>query len=460
VRDVSEADITRRDAVRARVKGMSREGHTAKAAGIAGAQLIANVLALLATIAWARSLGTQEYGQLARMISVFTILMVPASALQAAAARATALGTLGTNGDAALTLRRWLERIVGIAVVAAVVCGLFRDDLAHLMQVDEPWAAAMVVPMGVLWTGVALQRGVLQGIGDYRPVAISLVAEQSFRFLIGLVAVLAGGGVTAIFLAAFPISIVPVMLALAWETRRRLGPVSHDCQRTGLRTMVRRNPIPLLALTLFAVVQNADVVAVAHFFDSDESGAYAQAAVAAKGAIWIAVGLGMYLLPEAAREAAEGKDARHLLGRTAALLSLVAVPMVLVYAVAGDQVLDIVFGDKADLAAAALPWLGAAMALLSFSYLAVQFILALGRRAFVGVIAVAAVAVPVCVAVFDASLKDVAIGLLILNALFAAALLAISMRAKPAPVDRRLTPEDAEALAAAEGAAATEAALG
>lgn len=251
------------------------------------------------------------------------------------------------------------------------------------------------------------------------------------------------------------------MIALAIETRRRLGPVLHDRARTPLRTMVRRNPIPLLALTLFAVVQNADVVAVAHYFPSSVSGAYAQAAVAAKGSIWIAVGLGMYLLPEAAREASEGKDTRHLLLRTGALLSLVAVPMVLVYAVAGDQVLNLIFGDKASLAAAALPWLGAAMGLLSFTYLTVQFALALGHRWFVLIIAAAAVGVPVCVALGHSSLRTVAISLLVLNAIFAAIMLGLSLRrpsltAAPHP----LSAEDAEALAVAEGAAATEAALG
>ena len=57
--------------------------------------MAANVLALVTTVALARALGTADYGELARMVSVFTILIVPATALQAAAARDMTLGRLG-----------------------------------------------------------------------------------------------------------------------------------------------------------------------------------------------------------------------------------------------------------------------------------------------------------------------------------------------------------------------------
>ncbi len=439
---------------------LSRESHTARAAGLAGAQLAANALALAATIVFARALGTQGYGELARMVSVFTILIVPASALQAAAARDTALGTLGTNGAAAATLRAWLERILAATMVAAVVCVFLREPLADAMQVSQSWAAATVIPAGVLWTGLALLRGVLQGLADYRPVAVSLVIEQAFRLGFGLVAALAGAGVTMIFILSVPVAIIPVAVMLALEARRRLGPPDHVPPRAGLRDLARRNPVPVAALTLFAVVQNIDVVAVGHEFSSSLSGAYAEASVAAKGVVWVAVGLGLYLLPETTREAARGRDPRHLLGRTAGLLALVAVPMVLVYAVAAGPLLDLVFGDEADLATAALPWLGAAMSLLGVSFLALQFSLGLGRRAFVGLVALMALAVPAVVVAVGGTLEGVAIGLLGLNVAFAATMLALALRPGGArEADRLPSIAEADALAAAETASAAEAAI-
>jgi len=113
---------------------------------------------------------------------------------------------------------------------------------------------------------------------------------------------------------------------------------------------------------------------------------------------------------------------RPLLGRTLGLLALVAVPMVAVYAVAAEPLLEIVFGGQATLAAGALPWLGLAMSLLACSYLAVVFLFALHRSGFVWFLAAAAIAEPVALLAGGDTLTAVAFVLLGLDALLAAAL--------------------------------------
>ena len=420
--------------------------------------MAANVLALVTTVALARALGTADYGELARMVSVFTILIVPATALQAAAARDMTLGRLGPASHAIATLQGWIARIMLITLAVLAVCILLRYQLADLLQVSQPWAAAMVIPSGFLWTALALQRGVLLGVSGYRPVAASLVGEQAFRLLFGLAAALLGAEVGLIFFCSVPLATIPIILITGVLTRRRLGPSDHEPVRVGLRDLASRNPVPVAALTLFAVLQNADVIAVGHFFNTTISGAYAQAAVAAKGVVWIAIGLGLYLLPEAAREAAKGADARHLLTRTTGLLMLVAIPILAIFGFFPEQILTLVFGDQAKLAAPALPWLAGAMTCLSILYLSLQFLLALGRRSFLVVLTFGAVAVPSVVAIRDTSLESVAIGLLILDAILASIMLAISFSARDAG-KHGFADGDAEGFALAEASAAAEAAI-
>ena len=420
--------------------------------------MAANVLALVTTVALARALGTADYGELARMVSVFALMIVPATALQAAAARDMTLGRLGPASHAIATLQGWIARIMLITLAVLAVCILLRYQLADLLQVSQPWAAAMVIPSGFLWTALALQRGVLLGVSGYRPVAASLVGEQAFRLLFGLAAALLGAEVGLIFFCSVPLATIPIILITGVLTRRRLGPSDHEPVRVGLRDLASRNPVPVAALTLFAVLQNADVIAVGHFFNTTISGAYAQAAVAAKGVVWIAIGLGLYLLPEAAREAAKGADARHLLTRTTGLLMLVAIPILAIFGFFPEQILTLVFGDQAKLAAPALPWLAGAMTCLSILYLSLQFLLALGRRSFLVVLTFGAVAVPSVVAIRDTSLESVAIGLLILDAILASIMLAISFSAREAG-KHGFADGDAEGFALAEASAAAEAAI-
>ena len=114
-----------------------------------------------------------------------------------------------------------------------------------------------------------------------------------------------------------------------------------------------------MGLTLLLGLQELHVIIVKHQAATDDAaGSYAVAAVAGKAIMWIAIGLGLYLLPEASRRAKRGEDARPILLRTLGLIAAMAVPAVLIYSVAGEPLLRIVFGKDLTQASDALPFLG------------------------------------------------------------------------------------------------------
>ena len=356
---------------------------TVKAAGMAAATLAGNAIALLFTVLFARILGTEDYGSLAALLSTFLILAVPGSALQVAVARETALGHLGVGGQLAATLSAWRRRLWVGGVLLAALAVLARQWIADVISVQEEWAAAATVPTACLWVVLSFERGALQGLHAYRPVAWSVVGEAGGRVIFGLVLVAAGLGVTGAYLGT-PLSMLVVALVLRLETARRLGPVARAGAGAGraLLEIIGRAWPAVLALFLLAVLQNVDVIMVKRQIGGDAAGAYAAAAVAAKAVVWVAIGIGLYLLPEAARASRSGGDPRRVLVRALAVVGVVAVPMLLVYAVVPETVLRLAFGEDTVPAADALFVLGCAMSLLAVGYLGVQYMLALGRLAF------------------------------------------------------------------------------
>ena len=50
-----------------------------------------------------------------------------------------------------------------------------------------------------------------------------------------------------------------------------------------------------------AALQNVDVIMARHALDADTAGVYAATTVAAKFVVWVAVGIGLWTLPEATR---------------------------------------------------------------------------------------------------------------------------------------------------------------
>jgi O-antigen/teichoic acid export membrane protein len=120
-----------------------------------------------------------------------------------------------------------------------------------------------------------------------------------------------------------------------------------------------------------------------------------------------------------------------VLGRTLALIAVVAVPALLAYAVVPRLVLRTAFGADYESGAPVLLTLGAAYALLAVTYLSVQYLLGLGARGLAAVLAVAALIEPAVLALAH-GLAGFAAVVLAVQAVTAAAILTLALlRSRP-----------------------------
>lgn len=377
---------------------------TKSAVGLGLAALGGNVLGLLFTVVLARALGPEDYGSLAALVSAFLIVSIAGSALQITVAREVSLEVSRHDPTLSGHVTGWL-RATGLITVGSLIVGvILRQPIADLIGVpDAPWGAAFVLATGGAWLMLSVTRGVLQGLQGFQAVALSIPGEAALRVVFAIVLVVAGFGVTGGFLGS-GLSIIVTAAVLTVQIRRGVEhadeieldePVVENAEPEpgtdfAFMAMVRRTWPALLALTLIATLQNSDVIMVKRDAFDTVAGAYAADAVAAKVIVWIAIGLGFYVVPEAARRGA-GEGARRILLRSIGLISVAGAAMVVIYAVAGQQVLELAFGPEFGTESDALPLLGLAMVLLSVSYLTCQYFLALGRRAFLGILAVGVV---------------------------------------------------------------------
>jgi O-antigen/teichoic acid export membrane protein len=184
---------------------------------------------------------------------------------------------------------------------------------------------------------------------------------------------------------------------------------------------------------MLAALQNVDVIVAKREMSDEAAGAYAAVVVAAKLVVWVAIGIGLYLLPEATRRAAAGLDPRPVFLRTLGLLAAVAVPALLIFAVVPSLLLRVAFGEDYVAAAPALVVLGAAMALLAVAYLAVQYMLALRRTAFLWVLGVVALAEPILLTAGDLGLVAFAAVVFALQGVAATAALVLGLRRRRVP---------------------------
>ena len=302
--------------------------------------------------------------------------------------------------DLLATMRDWTRTLLLVTAGLTIVSILLRHQIAAAVGVKKwDWAAAAGIPAGCMYLWVSLLRGALQGVGKYKAVGISLVGEQAVRLVLG--AILAVGlGVTGAYLGSF-LSYV-AMSAYCWLQLRIYAHGPETVQRSkvgeaalGLWVHVKRAWAPIAGLVVIAVLQNIDLIAAKHQFDSATASSYAATAVAAKVLIWVAIGAGFYLVPEVSRRRADGEETRPVLFAALAIIGVCAVPCLLIFAVAGHQLLTIAFSAKRATASDALLVLGAAFTVLSATYLAIQYMLALKRTWFLIVMGAVAIAEPI-----------------------------------------------------------------
>jgi O-antigen/teichoic acid export membrane protein len=439
-----------------------RGSDTAKAGGLAGAMIANNVLALISTVVFARLL--TDYGSLAALISYFLILSVAGQALQIATAREGVLGHLGVGPGLIATLRRWTRSMLVFTAVVTVLSVALQSPIASLVGVHQTWATAIGLPAGCLWLEVSILRGALQGVGDYKSVGLSLIGEQAVRLIagaalagIGLAIAGDGLGITGAYLGT-PLSFIAVGAYCAIHLRRYAAAhppaagadAAPSVAAFSLWTHVKRAWAPIVGLIIIAVLQNIDIIAAKHRFDSHTATSYAAVAVAAKVLIWIAIGAGFYLVPEVSRRQSEGEDTRPVLLRTLGIIIVAAIPCLLIFALGSHVLIKTVFGaSKASASDSLLP-LGAAFAVLACTYLAVQYMLALKRTWFLVAIGAVAVAEPVLLLQAPRNPASFAVVVLGIQAVGAVLMFALALRrgnAPPAPpaeaISRSNTPTQA-----------------
>jgi O-antigen/teichoic acid export membrane protein len=432
-----------------------RRSDTAKAAGLAGAMVANSVLALVATVVFARLLS--DYGSLAALISYFLILSVVGQAIQVATAREGVLGRLGVGPALIATMKRWAKTMAIVTVGLTVVSVLLRNPIASAVGVKhDQWAAAVGLPAGCLWVELSILRGALQGVGNYKAVGLSLIGEQAVRLVSGAVLAAAGLGVTGAYLGT-PISFI-VVGAYCVVYLRRYAAEHRSTEQTeaerraslGLWTHFTHAWAPVAGLIVIAVLQNIDIIAAKHRFNGtkDLASSYAATAVAAKVLVWVAIGASFYLVPEVSRRRAEGQDTRPVLFKALAIIGVLAIPVLLIFAFGSHQLMSAVFKKSQLHATGSLFVLGLAFTVMAATYLAIQYMLALRRTWFL--IALAAVAIAEPILLLQAPRRPGGFAAVVLAVQAAAALLAFGLalrrdRAPSRPSPAQTARDDAKA---------------
>jgi hypothetical protein len=352
------------------------------AAVISAALLGVNVAAYAFTALAARTLAPSAYGELAALMGILFIGVVPATAMQAAAALHLGRSRLERAVD--------VRRVHATALVAGLGVGTLglvaTAPVVALLHLAGSAAVGWLVLLVVPHTVVGGYEGLLQGTGRY-----GRLAAVSASFGVSKVA----GGVAGLLLVRTPTGAMAGM-AIGACSGAVLGWLA--CGRPGVQRGLREPTAAMLraagALLGFVVLLNLDLLLARHYFPGRVAGEYAVATLFAKIAFWLPQGVGVVLLPRLADPA----ERRRALPSALVVVAAVGGLLTLGTAALGARALPLVGGSAYGAALGSAGWLFAALGtLLALAQLLVYSGIAAADR--LGVVVVWAAAAGECLVV-------------------------------------------------------------
>jgi O-antigen/teichoic acid export membrane protein len=323
-----------------RASGLLLLGSVAVLAGAYGYNLLC--------IRW---LGARDYGDVAALTALSTIVLLPLLGVQAALAREVSMYRARGNEPAiAALLHLTLRRTLVVGGAAGLALAALAPVITSLLNISTTASTVSAVVLTFTGSFFPLLQGFVQGFERFGRIALALTVFGLGRPLIAIPILLAGFGVAGA-IAAGTVSALAATLIVILALSALLAQRETDAH-------IRLTdfwPV-IFGLFAFTLLTNADVVVAKAFLGDTEAGTYASASLVGKVAALLPAGvIAPVLLPRATARIEGNQDAGAIV--SAALLCtavfgvlltavLASVPTSLVTWMFGEQ-----FADARDLLA-------------------------------------------------------------------------------------------------------------
>jgi O-antigen/teichoic acid export membrane protein len=372
------------------------------AAASAGS-IFANYVFLLAA---GRVLGSDQYGSLAALLGLLSVVVIPAAALQMAVSREVSRRVASGDRAGAHVFARTTVRLSAIATLPLVAIGfVLAVPLADLLHIHS--TGAVFVTEATLITAFVfpVALGCLQGFQRFHALAAMYAVPLVIR--LAVFAVLAGAGyklggaVVAVFVGAVGAAAAALLLARGSVSATGTTP------RAELRAFVQYLGPVVVGLVGIALVTHVDILVVKARVSGTDAGAYGAASAFARVAFFLPATILAVLFPRTAARQARGEETEDILGRSLLVTGAFCGGLALFYTAAGEGLVSTTFGTDFAAGGRVLAPFALAIGLYSLGNVLVGYHLSRGETRYAWIVAAAVVLQVATLALVPATLHSI-----------------------------------------------------
>lgn len=324
-------------------------------------------------------LGPTKYGEVATLISIFTISSVSVIALSTVVVKYTS--TYKGKGDYSsikTLLTELTKKLSFIGILIFSLFFIFSSFIKDFLNLDSSYPVVML-GLSILFAFLFyINMGVLQGLLDFTFYTISNLIMASFRIIFPLIAVIIlKFSVTGVMFAV-ALSILVAYLFSFYPLKFLAGEKGKgELEWKGLLKFTAATLVTVLGL---GVLSSVDLILVKHFFDPKEAGIYASASIIGKIILFSTAPIVQIMFPLVSERHAASRGYLHLLFYSLALVSLAGGVITLAYFLFPTLIVTVMLPKSAGI----IPYLGLFGILISIYSLVnvfVNFFLSVNKTA-------------------------------------------------------------------------------
>jgi O-antigen/teichoic acid export membrane protein len=379
-----------------------------------------------------RTLGPQQYGEVAALVSLYVVGSIGYLTLVLILARYAAdLDATGRSG----AVRHIVARSSQLLAVPAVAFVLLMAALSVPIARFENFGS----PVPVIWLGVAIAaytftavpRGVLQGTQRFNALSLNLFFEVFARLGTLVLFLAVGLAVTGSIMAMLAGATFAYLLG-TWATRDLF---TVDPEPVRMRKMVSFGLTAAAGTLGVLVLYNLDVVLAAHYLNKHDAGIYGSLNKIEVIIYYGTLSVSQVLFPRVVEAIATRRHPARLLLLSAGLTTTLGLFAVVAFGVTRGLVASLLFGSQFSAAQPFVLAVGIIGLGLSLDNLLVQFLMAVHDRVFIPMLAAACLLMVALIGLLHADLtqivEDVLVTIFLLLAVLAVRCVLLLPRLRP-----------------------------
>ena len=372
------------DIVKNKVKNyiFRNSGPTAKNIGIMFiATSVCNILNFLYTIIIGRMLGPSEYGVLISIISLLYISGALVGAIQNTLVKKTSnYFAEGDLNKVRILFYSITKRLFIATAIIFILLLIFINQITKFLKLDSVYPLIFLGIMIIGGSLVAIGRGVLQGVQNFKSLGINLIFEILIKIGLGVILVYigfkAGGAIIGFMLAtlfSYFLIFVPLRKILKKSNKKIVE------SKINLKGFYKSIFLVLISTILFSVLSFIDITLVKHFATPYEAGQYSAASQIGRIILFVSGAIGIVIFPRLSEKFSKNESLKNVVIKSFAIVLATSIIFLAFYYFFPKLIIGMIYGDQFLLASNLIFKYGIFMTLIAMINLQIFYFIAIDK---------------------------------------------------------------------------------